>query len=39
MVSRLIAEMVANKRLLYEGKHYIVLDDSAISSIRQSIED
>jgi hypothetical protein len=25
MVSRLIAEMVANKRLLYDGKHYIVL--------------
>jgi CRP-like cAMP-binding protein len=24
MVSRLIAEMVANKRLLYDGKHYIV---------------
>src|SRR6202166_4439763 len=25
MVSRLIAEMIANKRLLYDGKHYIVL--------------
>jgi CRP/FNR family transcriptional regulator, cyclic AMP receptor protein len=25
MVSRLIAEMVANKRLLYDGRHYIVL--------------
>jgi CRP/FNR family transcriptional regulator, cyclic AMP receptor protein len=29
MVSRLIAEMVANKRLLYDGKHYIVVGDSA----------
>jgi CRP-like cAMP-binding protein len=29
MVSRLIAEMIANKRLAYHGKHYIVLDDSA----------
>jgi CRP/FNR family cyclic AMP-dependent transcriptional regulator len=25
MVSRLIAEMIANERLLYDGKHYIVL--------------
>ena len=31
MVSRLIAEMIANKRLVYDGKHYIVLDDLAIS--------
>jgi len=32
MVSRLIAEMVANKRLLYDGKHYIVIDHSANDS-------
>ena len=32
MVSRLIAEMVANKRLLYNGKHYIVIDHSANGS-------
>jgi CRP/FNR family cyclic AMP-dependent transcriptional regulator len=32
MVSRLIAEMVANKRLLYNGKHYIVIDHSANNS-------
>jgi CRP-like cAMP-binding protein len=25
MVSRLIAEMIANRRLAYDGKHYIVL--------------
>ncbi len=31
MVSRLIAEMIANQRLSYDGKHYIVLDDSATS--------
>jgi CRP-like cAMP-binding protein len=29
MVSRLITEMIANKRLLYDGKHYIVVGDSA----------
>jgi CRP-like cAMP-binding protein len=29
MVSRLIAEMIASKRLAYDGKHYIVLNDSA----------
>ena len=28
MVSRLIAEMIANKRLLYDGRHYIVIDHS-----------
>jgi CRP/FNR family transcriptional regulator, cyclic AMP receptor protein len=28
MVSRLIAEMIANKQLVYDGKHYIVLGDS-----------
>jgi CRP-like cAMP-binding protein len=32
MVSRLIAEMVANKRLLYDGKHYIVTGHSANDS-------
>jgi CRP-like cAMP-binding protein len=32
MVSRLIAEMVANKRLLYDGRHYIVIDHSANDS-------
>jgi len=32
MVSRLLAEMVANKRLLYDGKHYIVIDHSANDS-------
>ena len=32
MVSRLIAKMVANKRLLYDGKHYIVIDHSANDS-------
>jgi CRP/FNR family cyclic AMP-dependent transcriptional regulator len=32
MVSRLIAEMITNQRLAYDGKHYIVLDDSTISS-------
>jgi CRP/FNR family cyclic AMP-dependent transcriptional regulator len=31
MVSRLIAEMIVNKRLAYDGKHYVVLDDSAMS--------
>jgi hypothetical protein len=29
MVSRLIAEMIANRRLSYDGKHYIVVDHSA----------
>jgi CRP/FNR family cyclic AMP-dependent transcriptional regulator len=29
MVSRLIAEMIANERLAYDGKHYIVIDHSA----------
>jgi CRP-like cAMP-binding protein len=29
MVSRLIAEMIANKRLAYDGKHYIVVGASA----------
>jgi CRP/FNR family transcriptional regulator, cyclic AMP receptor protein len=32
MVSRLIAEMVANKRLLYDGRHYIVIDYSTNDS-------
>jgi CRP-like cAMP-binding protein len=32
MVSRLIAEMIANKRLLYDGRHYIVIDHSANES-------
>jgi len=32
MASRLIAEMIANKRLAYDGKHYIVLDDWTRSS-------
>jgi hypothetical protein len=32
MVSRLIAEMIANKRLLYDGRHYIVIDHSANDS-------
>jgi hypothetical protein len=32
MVSRLIAEMVANKRLLHTGKHYIVIDHSAMTA-------
>jgi hypothetical protein len=32
MVSRLIAEMVANKRLLYDGRHYIVIDHAAHDS-------
>src|SRR5260221_2080180 len=32
MVSRLIAEMVASKRLLYDGRHYIVIDHSANES-------
>jgi CRP/FNR family transcriptional regulator, cyclic AMP receptor protein len=32
MVSRLIAEMIANQRLLYDGKHYIVIDHSANDS-------
>jgi len=27
MVSRLIAEMIANKRLAYDGKHYILIGD------------
>jgi CRP/FNR family transcriptional regulator, cyclic AMP receptor protein len=29
MVSRLIAEMIANKRLAYDGKHYILIGESA----------
>jgi hypothetical protein len=32
MVSRLIAEMIANRRLSYDGKHYIVVDHSANDS-------
>ena len=32
MVSRLIADMIANKRLLYDGKHYIVIDDSPMTA-------
>jgi CRP/FNR family cyclic AMP-dependent transcriptional regulator len=32
MVGRLIAEMVASKRLLYDGRHYIVIDHSATDS-------
>ena len=32
MVSRLIAAMIANKWLLYDGKHYIVIDHSADDS-------
>ena len=32
MVSRLIAEMIANKRLSYDGKHYIVINLSANDS-------
>ena len=32
MVSRLIAEMIANRRLAYDGKHYIVLDNPAITA-------
>jgi hypothetical protein len=32
MVSRLISEMIANKRLAHDGKHYIVLDYSAITA-------
>jgi CRP/FNR family cyclic AMP-dependent transcriptional regulator len=32
MVSRLIAEMIANHRLTYDGKHYIVLDNPAITA-------
>jgi CRP/FNR family cyclic AMP-dependent transcriptional regulator len=32
MVSRLIAEMIANHRLAYDGKHYIVLDNPAITA-------
>jgi hypothetical protein len=31
MVSRLIAEMIANKRLVYDGKRYILIGDSAMS--------
>ncbi len=34
MVSRLIAEMVANQRLMYDGKHYIVIDHLAIDSVK-----
>ena len=32
MVSRLITERIANKRLLYDGRHYIVIDHSATGS-------
>jgi hypothetical protein len=32
MVSRLIADMITAQRLEYDGKHYIVRDDSAISA-------
>jgi hypothetical protein len=32
MVSRLIGEMIANHRLTYDGKHYIVLDNPAITA-------
>jgi len=32
LVSRLIAEMIANHRLAYDSKHYIVLDKPAISA-------
>jgi hypothetical protein len=32
MVSRLIAEMIANQRLFYDGKHYIVIGHSANDS-------
>ena len=32
MVSRLIADMIANKRLLYDGRHYIVIEHSANNS-------
>jgi CRP-like cAMP-binding protein len=32
MVSRLIAEMIANQRLAHDGKHYIVLDNPAITA-------
>jgi len=28
MMSRLIAKMIANHRLAYDGKHYVVLDGS-----------
>ena len=28
MVSRLIAEMIANRQLAYDGKHYIVIDSA-----------
>jgi CRP/FNR family transcriptional regulator, cyclic AMP receptor protein len=30
MVSRLIAEMIANQRLAYDGRHYIVIGDSTM---------
>jgi CRP-like cAMP-binding protein len=32
MVSRLIAEMIAHRRLLYDGKHYVLIDHSANDS-------
>jgi hypothetical protein len=32
MVSRLIAEMIANRRLSYDGKHYVVTDHLADDS-------
>jgi CRP/FNR family cyclic AMP-dependent transcriptional regulator len=31
MVSRLIAEMIANRQLAYDGKHYIVIGESAMT--------
>jgi len=30
MVSRLIAEMISAGRLIQDGKHYIITDDSAV---------
>lgn len=34
MVSRLIAEMIADGRLAHNGKHYIILDESAIKTAK-----
>jgi CRP/FNR family cyclic AMP-dependent transcriptional regulator len=34
MVSRLIAEMIANHRLAHDGKHYIVIGDSRIAAAK-----
>jgi CRP-like cAMP-binding protein len=31
MVSRLISEMIANRQLAYDGKHYIVIGESAMT--------